>query len=268
MLIDWFTVTAQVVNFLLLVWLLKRFLYRPILNAIDARETRIAAELADAEAKKAEAIQQRDEYQHKIEEFDEHRAARLDQVTDEVKTERLRLMTSVREETNDLRTRQQEAIKSERRSLSGELTRRTREEVFSIARKALTDLADATLEERMVDVFLRRLRELPDADLAGIKTALNTSKDPLFVRTSFSLSAEYHTTIETAINATLGAVKPVQFETEPDLVSGIELSVNGQRLGWSIADYLGSLSGSIDSLLESQSKAAITDMAEKRPGVG
>jgi F-type H+-transporting ATPase subunit b len=44
MLIDWFTVAAQIVNFLILVWLLKHFLYKPILDAIDAREKRIAAE--------------------------------------------------------------------------------------------------------------------------------------------------------------------------------------------------------------------------------
>ena len=55
MLIDWFTVGAQVVNFLILVWLLKRFLYRPILDAIDAREKRIARVLADTDAKKAAA---------------------------------------------------------------------------------------------------------------------------------------------------------------------------------------------------------------------
>ncbi|MFQ3186924.1 MAG: F-type H+-transporting ATPase subunit b, partial [Marinomonas primoryensis] len=53
MLIDWFTVIAQLINFLVLVWLLKRFLYRPILNAIDAREKRIADELADADEKRA-----------------------------------------------------------------------------------------------------------------------------------------------------------------------------------------------------------------------
>jgi F0F1-type ATP synthase, subunit b len=55
MLIDWFTVGAQGLNFLILVWLMKRFLYRPILHAIDEREKRIAAELSDAEATKAEA---------------------------------------------------------------------------------------------------------------------------------------------------------------------------------------------------------------------
>jgi len=56
MLIDWFTVVAQVVNFLILVWLLKRFLYRPILNAIDAREKRIATKLADAAAKRTKPL--------------------------------------------------------------------------------------------------------------------------------------------------------------------------------------------------------------------
>ncbi|MEI8631780.1 hypothetical protein P4S72_06080 [Vibrio sp. PP-XX7] len=65
MLIDWFTVIAQVINFLILVWLLKRFLYRPILDAIDAREKRIADELADADEKRDEAVQQREEFHQK-----------------------------------------------------------------------------------------------------------------------------------------------------------------------------------------------------------
>ena len=77
MLIDWFTVGAQALNFLILVWLMKRFLYKPILHAIDAREKRIATELADADAKKAEAQKERDEFQHKNEEFDQQRAALL-----------------------------------------------------------------------------------------------------------------------------------------------------------------------------------------------
>jgi len=81
MLIDWFTIGAQALNFLILVWLLKRFLYKPILHAVDAREKRIAGELADADAKKAEAQKERDEFQHKNEEFDQQRAALLTKAT-------------------------------------------------------------------------------------------------------------------------------------------------------------------------------------------
>jgi len=57
--IDWITVIAQIANFLVLVWLLKRFLYRPILDGIDAREAEITRRMAEAgEAeKKAQAAE-------------------------------------------------------------------------------------------------------------------------------------------------------------------------------------------------------------------
>jgi len=99
MLIDWFTVVAQVFNFLILVWLLRRFLYKPILDAIDAREKRIAAELADADAKKAEARQERDEFTRRNEDFDRQRAALLNKAVDEAKAERQRLLDEARKES-------------------------------------------------------------------------------------------------------------------------------------------------------------------------
>ncbi len=160
MLIDWFTVGAQALNFLILVWLMKRFLYKPILHAIDAREKRIAAELADADAKKAEAQKERDEFQHKNEEFDQQRAALLSQATDEAQAERERLLDEARKAADALRAKRQEALKREHQTLNDEITRRTREEVFAIARKTLSDLAGTSLEERMSKVFTRRLQEL------------------------------------------------------------------------------------------------------------
>jgi F-type H+-transporting ATPase subunit b len=75
MLIDWFTVGAQIVNFLILVWLLKHFLYKPILDAIDAREKKIAAELADADTKRTEAEKERADFENKNKTFDQQRSA-------------------------------------------------------------------------------------------------------------------------------------------------------------------------------------------------
>ena len=98
--IDWFTVIAQVINFLILVWLLKRFLYKPILHAIDEREKGIATQLAEAEAKKAEAQKERDDFQHKNEAFDQERAALLKKATDEAKAERQRLLDEARKDAD------------------------------------------------------------------------------------------------------------------------------------------------------------------------
>src|ERR1700723_2023303 len=96
MLIDWFTVGAQALNFLILVWLLKYFLYKPILNAIAASEKLIAKELADAAAKKNEFQKERDEFQKKNAEFDQQRAALFTKASDEAKAERGRLLDEVR----------------------------------------------------------------------------------------------------------------------------------------------------------------------------
>ncbi len=170
MLIDWFTVGAQVLNFLILVWLLKRFLYKPILHAIDAREKRIATELADADAKQSQAEKERDEFQKKNEEFDQQRDALLSKATDEAKAERQRLLDEARQAADALRAKRQDALKREQQSLNDEIIRRTREEVFAIARKTLTDLAGTSLEERMSEVFTRRLRELNDEAKEGLAT--------------------------------------------------------------------------------------------------
>ncbi len=148
MLIDWFTVGAQIVNFLILVWLLKRFLYKPILEAIDAREQRIAGELADANAKKAEAEKQRDEFQRKSSDFDQQRAALMSNVADEVKAERQRLLDDARRAAEALTAKRMEALRNDAQNLSRAISRRTQDEVFAIARKALADLATVSLEER------------------------------------------------------------------------------------------------------------------------
>ena len=102
MLINWFTVCAQAINFLILVWLLKRFLYKPILNAIDERERGIATQLADAEAKKAEAQRDRDDFQHKNEAFDKERAALLKKATDVAGAERQRLLDEAKKDADAL----------------------------------------------------------------------------------------------------------------------------------------------------------------------
>src|ERR1700722_10010071 len=113
MLIDWFTVGAQALNFIILVWLLKRFLYKPILDAVDAREMRIAAELADANAKETEAQKQRDEVRHKNDEFDRQRAGLLSEARGEAKAERQRLVDEARRAADALAEKRQEALRND-----------------------------------------------------------------------------------------------------------------------------------------------------------
>ena len=254
MLIDWFTVGAQALNFLILVWLLKRFLYKPILDAIDAREKRIALALADADAKKAEAQKKRDEFQHKNEEFDQQRAALLSQAVDEAKVERQRLLDEARRAADALSAKRGEALRSDAHNLSQAISRRTRQEVFAIARKTLADLATRSLEERLGEVFTRRLQQMDGHAKEVLGEALKTASAPALVRSAFELPAEQRAAIQNALNETFSAEIHVRFETAPDLIGGIELTTNGQKVAWSIADYLASLERGVDELLKAKEK--------------
>ena len=184
MLIDWFTVAAQAVNFLILVWLMKRFLYKPILSAIDEREKRIAAELANADTKKAEAQKEHDEFDRKNTEFDQQRAALLTKATDEAKAERQRLLDEARKAAEALSSKRQETLRNEERNLHQAISRRTQREVFAIARKALADLATVSLEERLGEVFTRRLREMEGQSKQALGEALKTASGPAVVRSA------------------------------------------------------------------------------------
>ncbi len=255
MLIDWFTVGAQALNFLILVWLLKRYLYKPILDAIDAREKRIAKELADADAKKAEAKRESDEFKHKNEEFDQQRAALLHKATDEVRAERRRMLAEARQAADALSAKRQETLRDDARNLSKAISSWTQQEVFAIARKALTDLATTSLEERLSEVFIRRLRELDGKAKASLGEALKTSSESARLRSAFDLPEAQRAAIQNALNETFSAEIHVRFETAPDLVCGIELTTNGQKIAWNFSSYLALMKNGVAELLKEKDKS-------------
>ena len=254
MLIDWFTVCAQAINFLILVWLLKHFLYKPILSAIDAREKGIAAQLADATTKKAEAQKEHEEFQIKNKAWDEQRSALLGKATDEAKTQKDHLIDEAHKQAASLRAAQAVALQNDQDRLTTEIIHLTRDEVFDITRKALADLATVTLEDRMGEVFTRRLREMDPKAKAVLGASLKSDSDAAVVRSIFALPANQRAAIQNALNETFSAEVRLRFETTPDIICGIELSANGQKIAWSIADYLASLAQKVGALLAADIK--------------
>jgi len=257
MLIDWFTVGAQIVNFLILVWLLKHFLYKPILDAIDAREKRIAAELADADTKKAEAEKERTDFEDKNKVFVEQRSALLSKAADEAKAERERLIDQAKKDAEALRVTQADALRGDQIRMTSEITLLAENEVFAIARKALTDLATVSLEERVGEVFTLRLRELDPKAKELLGAALKDSSQPALVRSAFVLPADQRAAIQNALNESFSAAVRIKFEDSQEVICGIELTVNGQKVAWSISSYLAELSKKVSDLVDVRSPATI-----------
>ncbi|MGA2191665.1 MAG: F0F1 ATP synthase subunit B, partial [Steroidobacteraceae bacterium] len=236
------------------VWLLKRYLYKPILNAIDAREKRIAAESAAAGAREAQARKAQDEFEEKNKQFDQDRGALMAKAALRIKADYERRLDDARKEANALLSEQRAAARNDAAALMDQMMRLAAGEVFDVARRALGDLASVTLEERLGEIFTRRLREMKPAAKQLLDVALRVPHAVAVVRSRFSLATQEKAAIQNALNETFAADIRLAFETAPDGICGIELTVGGQRIAWTIAEYLGALEEKAQALISTQIK--------------
>jgi F-type H+-transporting ATPase subunit b len=254
MLINWFTVGSQALNFVILVWLMKHFLYKPVLSAIDAREKKITDEIADAKNQKNAAKKESDEFKKKNTDFDQQRTNLFSQAVEKAKVESDRLLQMAHQTADNLRAKRQVALQDEQKSLLTELNQKAQAQIFAIARKALKDLANVSLEERIVEAFLRRISDPKINEAQALKGKIDLNSGPLIIRTAFELTAAQKTAIEKALKEFLGPSQTLQFKTAPNLVSGIECNVNGRKIAWSIHDYLAALEKNLAEVLKSPSQ--------------
>jgi F-type H+-transporting ATPase subunit b len=249
MLIDWFTVGAQALNFLILVWLLKHFLYKPILHAIDEREKKIAAELADASSKKIEAKKEQDEFQHKNDEFDKKRDELFKKATEDAGVEKAKLLDEAKKAADIFSEKRLASLVQEEEKTQQSIIHRVQKSVFAISRKVLKDLSGTDLDERIVNVFV--------GQLTGSSLKKSSLKDAMMqvtVRTAFAIPNALQATVEKQIKDKLSSDAQIQFEVNPDLISGIEITSDGQKVAWSISDYLNSLEKEIEGIIKQKSK--------------
>lgn len=246
MLIDGLTVAAQIVNFLLLVWLLKRFLYRRILSAIDAREKRIASSLEEAAAREKAAREQLAIYEAKLQDFEQQRAGLLDEAKLDAEKRHAEMLDRARGEVGALETKWREELDQERSTLLLDFRRRVAAEIVDLTRRTLADLTSQEVQECAVMVFLGRLRTLGDDVRQGM------AQGEMLVRAAFDPPEETRRRIRETLEDQLRGPVQLRFERAEELGLGLELRGNGWRIGWNSESYLESIN---DDLLETFERA-------------
>ena len=235
--IDWLTVAAQIVNFLVLVYLLKRFLYGPVIAAMGRRQARVAQELADAATREREADAKMQAYQQKIDAFERDRAAMLETAGKDVEQHRKALLDDARRDVDASRAAWQQAVAREQREFLGGLRARAARSLLETARRLLIDLADAELERQIVRTFLQRLNDLD----ASKRDALRThGSDGVELASAFDLDDDARAAIEQTLANTVfeGRTPQIRYVHADRLICGIELRCAGYKVGWSLGSHL------------------------------
>ena len=241
--INWFTVIAQLVNFLVLVWLMKKYLYQPILQAIDAREKMIASELADAKTKMADAKKEQDAFQKKNEDFDLKSKTMMAKATGEADAERERLLDSAKKEAAAEKQKLEASAKELQEDRNNQLLLRTQQNVFSITKKVLAELASTNVEDQIVEVFIKKIKAISGKSKEQFMHAFQS--EPVTIKSAFKLTTKDNKNIQAAIADILGKHGKYTCQIDPKLIGGIEIATKGYKLSWSLSAYVDSLEKSI-----------------------
>lgn len=238
--IDWITVAAQIANFLVLVWLLKRFLYRPILDGIDAREAEIADRMSEATRVRKMAEAAEVNYQDQLSALRSSQSAMIDSARQKAEGERDALLAEVHERLERERKiwdeqREEEAIK-----YTTDLHRAGAGAILSLTRKALGDLADETLEERIVSHVATRLAAISE----DLHKASGDSMEAV-ATTHDTLPQNARNQLKTDLQKLLPKVT-LRFETDASQAYGLILRLGGAQVAWTVDTYIDGL----DTLLE------------------
>jgi F-type H+-transporting ATPase subunit b len=241
MIIDWYTILFQIINFLILVFLLRYFLYGPIVKAMDERERIIVEREKEAEAKRKESEEETEKYRQESQELEERKEELMDEARSSAEEEKAELLNKARSEVSETRRRWEEAFEREKESFTGELRRRIGKQACSVARHCLEDLADARLEELTWKIFISKLDDLPDADRQELLKGLEENDYRLNLQSAFETPKVKQQELENKLVKVLPETEKkisVSAKIDSELICGLELEAGGYLISWSVDSYL------------------------------
>ena len=231
--LNWSTFVLEIINFLILVWLLKHFFYKPVLDVIRRRQTGIEKVLSDAEKKHADAEVLRDQFENRLAEWEKERQTAYTELDKEIQAERSQRMealhAALEQEREKSQVIEQHKINAER--LNTEELALNQGARF--ASRLLSVAADPEMEKRLKD-----LSSLPDEKKNSLRAAVGNSVDIIMICSAYPLDDDTQRKLEKSLATNLHVNIPVQYIQDKDLQAGLRITIGDWVLHANLQDEL------------------------------
>jgi F-type H+-transporting ATPase subunit b len=236
--IDWTTFVLEIVNFLVLVWILKHFLYRPVLDILARRRAGIEQTLMEARATEARAAALKAQFEGRLADWEAEKAADRVRFDAELAAERARQLQALREALRDERDRGAAQAAHRDEALQGEMGARALAQAVRFTTTLLTRLAGPELQARLTAVFLEDFAKLTDDQRTGLRNAAALPDARARVASAYPLTAAERERIAEAIATELERRLPLDELQDPALLAGLRVQIGAWQLQASLADEL------------------------------
>jgi len=252
--IDWLTVVAQIVNFLVLVWLLQRFLYRPITDAMAKREARIETRLSEAKKARETVEAEAADLQDKRETLDARRDEILREAREDADALRKKMEDELDTEMQARRETWEDQLAEARDDFAAKLQQRAGHQVLNIVERILKDYTDTDLAEHVAGRFAERLATLDTKARDKLQAAAKRADRPFRVDSSVPLKPAMRGRITRAIHKHITPDVAVDYDQDADLMLGMRLIAGEQTVEWSATRFLSRLETTLDEVIDSSTR--------------
>ncbi len=237
--IDWWTFIAQIINLVILLFLLRRFLYLPVLKAVEARQKLIKGELKKAADAHREAERISADYQKQIKKIESRRQEILQQTQIEAENLRSKLTAAAEEQYKKSQAEWQRRLVAEQKTLNAAIQQLIVEHFIGFSNKALRQMADISLNNLVIERFMHELQSLSAARQKQLAADFKHKK-VLTVQTAPELEAQQQQKVGEFLlrQLQLPPTTRIDFTLNPDLICGIAVQSEEQAISWNLADYL------------------------------
>lgn len=249
--IDWLTVVAQIANFLVLVWLLQRFLYRPITDAMKRREEVINTRLSEAETARKDAEAKADALRKEQEALETEKEDILQTARQDAEGLRKKLEQDMRAEMATRRDTWRDHLQQERAAFADTLRRQAGHQVISIVGDLLKDYAKTDYTGPMASGFVDKIETLDADTVQKLQKAAARTDAQAVVETAVALPQAARSKITRAVHKVCDTDIDINYNTDESVVLGVRLTIGEQTLEWSTARYLSKLDKTLDEAIDS-----------------
>jgi F-type H+-transporting ATPase subunit b len=239
------TFFLEILNFLVLVWILKRFLYQPVLDAIAQRRAAVEQTLNAAQATRSEAEALQAQYENRLSQWSTEREAARESLRREIAEERQRMLAIVEQELQ--REREKNQVLDEK--LRADSLRKCQEAALSLGTRftarLLADLAGPDVHLRLVDLAVLKMGELDEAQRNAIRLACEETTEEAEVATAYPLDVERRRQFAEALNSLLGMPVACRYAEDPTLLAGVRVTLGPWVFGANLQDELKSFAACV-----------------------
>ena len=219
------TFILEIINFLILIWILQRLFYKPLLEVIAKRKQFIDQSLADAKNMQQQAEEQRSLYENRQKLWEQEKQAALTALHQQIDVERRAQMAQLEIDLEQERQKINVTLQRQQKELQQQAEKQALQNGARFAGMLLKQSASPELEAQLFTLLLDNLKTLPEACTLCLQMLGTKKSVPIKITSAYPLTDEQRQQLEQKLGSLINSQINFQYHQDAELIAGIRMDI-------------------------------------------